>query len=173
MICPNCQCDLKTILYEGIEIESCGECDGEWLDHSELAKIVSIREVKFDKEETRAIAESTTIHGVVTKSLDRNLMCPKCNASTNAINYGGNTGMIIDRCIKCRGIWLDKSELEKIQMLIEGWHDALPEDLLKYGPRLRDVAVKIETANTAHVSRLPLIGRFINTAINGILDLES
>lgn len=164
---------MQTINYESIEIESCSECDGDWLDYSELAKIANIRVVKFDKEETRAIAESTTIKGVITRSLDRKLKCPKCDASTNAINYGGNTGIIIDRCVNCRGIWLDKSELEKIQMLVEGWQDALPDDLIKYGPKLRDVAVKIDRANTAHVSRLPLIGKFINTAINGILDLEN
>lgn len=173
MRCPNCQSDLQTINYEGIAIETCDKCNGEWLDNAELGKIVRIREVRFDPDERRAIAESTTITGVVPEGVDRDLKCPKCDATTDAVNYGGDTGFIIDRCTSCRGIWLDGSELEKIQMVIEGWNDALPEDLQKHGPKLRDIAVKLDEADDVRVSRLPLIGPFINSAINGILDLTT
>jgi hypothetical protein len=58
-------------------------------------------------------------------------------------------------------------------MVIEGWEDALPADLQKYGPRLRDVAVKLDKADDVRVSHLPLIGPLINSAINGILDLTN
>jgi Zn-finger nucleic acid-binding protein len=171
MKCPNCQTHLQTINYEGISIETCSKCNGEWLDNAELGKIVRLREVKFDSDERRAIAESTTITGIVLEDVDRDLACPKCGGTTDAVNYGGDSGIIIDRCTTCHGIWLDASELEKIQMLIEGWDDALPEDLQKYGPMLRDIAVKLDEADDVRVSRLPLIGGFINSAINGILDL--
>ena len=56
-------------------------------------------------------------------------------------------------------------------MIVEGWDDALPEDLQKYGSKLRDVAAEVDEADDVTISRLPLIGRFINSAINGILDL--
>ena len=173
MICPNCQTRLQTINYEGISIETCSKCNGEWLDDAELGKIVRIREVKFDPDERRAIAESTTIRGVVLKDVDRDLKCPKCGGTTDAVNYGGDTGIIIDRCTTCRGIWLDEHELEKIQMVIEGWDDALPDDLQKHGKKLRDVAAKLDEADDVSVSRLPLIGGFINSAVNGILDLTN
>ncbi len=173
MICPKCQNNLQTIRYEGLAIETCEMCHGEWLDHAELGKIVRIREVKFDPEKRRAIAESITITGVVLATVDHDLKCPKCDATTDAVNYGGDTGIMIDRCTSCRGIWLDESELEKIQMVIEGWSDALPDDLKKYGPELRDIAVKLDEADDVQTSQLPLIGRFINSAINGILDLTT
>jgi Zn-finger nucleic acid-binding protein len=171
MICPNCQNVLRTLNYEGIAIETCDQCKGEWLDSAEIGKIVRIREVRFDPDERRAIAESTTIKGVVLAAVDRDLKCPKCGEATDAINYGGDTGIVIDRCTGCRGFWLDDGELEKIQMVIEGWEDALPEDLKKYEPKLRDVAVEVDKADDVTISRLPLIGGFINSAINGILDL--
>ena len=173
MKCPNCQSDLKTITYEGISIEACDKCKGDWLDLAELGKIVRLREVKFNPDERRAIAESTTLKGVVLKGVDRDLKCPKCGGTTDALNYGGNTGIILDRCTACGGLWLDKEELEKVQMVIEGWDDALSADLQKYGKRLRDVAVKMDKADDVKVSHLPLIGPFINSAINGILDLTS
>ncbi len=173
MICPSCKAQLQTINYEGIFIETCNECNGEWLDEAELGKIVRIREVKFDPDERRAIAQSTTITGVILEDVDRDLACPKCNGTTDAVNYGGDTGIIIDRCTTCRGIWLDGSELEKIQMVIEGWNDALPDDLKKFGPKLRDIAAKLDEADDVQVSRIPFVGGVINSAINGILDLTS
>ena len=171
MNCPNCKSPLRSIQYEGVEIETCQACGGEWLDARELGKIVRIREVKFDESERRAIAESTTVKGVPLKGLDRDLPCPKCHGTTDPVNYGGDSGLIVDRCTGCGGFWLDGSELEKVQILVESWDDALPGDLKKYGPRLRDVAARIDKANDVQVSRLPLIGGFINSLVNGILDL--
>jgi hypothetical protein len=171
MVCPNCQARLQTVQYEGISIETCPKCNGEWLDDRELGKIVRLREVKFDPEERRAIAESTSITGVVLEDVDRDLKCPKCGGTTDAVNYGGDTGIVIDRCNDCRGIWLDGDELEKIQMVVEGWNDALPEDLQKYGPKLRDVAVRLDQEDDVRVSRLPVVGRFVNLMVNGILDV--
>jgi len=171
MKCPNCNGPLRTVDYEGIAVETCDGCNGQWLDDGELGKIVQVRQVRFDPQERRAIAESTTIKGVKLEDVDRDLRCPKCGGTTDAVNYGGDSGIIIDRCTSCRGIWVDADELEKIQMLVEGWDDALPEDLKKYGPKLRDISAKLDQDDDVRVSRLPLVGGFINAAINGLLDL--
>ena len=171
MQCPNCQHQLRTIEYEGIAIETCSSCEGEWLDADELGKINRCREVKFDVEARRAIAESTTITGVVLKDVDRDLICPKCGGTTDALNFGGDSGIILDRCTSCNGFWLDHNELEKVQMLVEGWEDMLPDDLKEYGPVLRDVEVKYDREDDVTISRLPLVGGFINVMINGLIDL--
>ena len=42
------------------------------------------------------------------------MKCPKCGSDLEEINY---QKVIIDRCIECKGIWLDKGELE---LLTEG-----------------------------------------------------
>ncbi|MGE0045500.1 MAG: zf-TFIIB domain-containing protein [Hyphomonadaceae bacterium] len=39
------------------------------------------------------------------------LMCPNCNASMNEVKRGE---VAFDMCPTCRGIWLDRGELEKI-----------------------------------------------------------
>ena len=171
MNCPNCSKWLRTIEYEGIEIETCDGCGGEWLDAHELGKVTRIRQVKFNDEERRAIAQSTTITGVDLLRADRDLVCPKCGSTTDAINYGGDTGIVVDRCTACGGFWLDEGELEKVQMVIEGWDDCLPDDLRKYGKTLRDIEVKLDQEDDVVVSRLPLVGRFINMCVNGILDI--
>ena len=65
MDCPKCRKRLRTIEYEGIQIETCRSCGGEWLDSDELLHVTRAREARFNPEERRAIAESTTIKGMV------------------------------------------------------------------------------------------------------------
>lgn len=39
------------------------------------------------------------------------LLCPNCNTSMQAVN---RSGVELDICPTCRGVWLDRGELEKI-----------------------------------------------------------
>lgn len=167
MKCPNCGETLREIDYEGIRIETCSSCGGEWLDSGELGHVVAAREVRFDEGERRAVAAAVKITPVNLQDADRDLTCPKCGGQTDALNYGGDTGIVIDKCTGCRGIWLDGAEIEKIQMVIEGWEDGLPDDLKKHGPRLRQVAAEVEEKTKFKASRFG----FINAIINGIVDV--
>ncbi|MEZ4367846.1 MAG: zf-TFIIB domain-containing protein [Kofleriaceae bacterium] len=38
--------------------------------------------------------------------------CPRCNAAT--LVQLDRAGIEIDRCVRCRGIWLDRGELDKL-----------------------------------------------------------
>lgn len=167
MNCPNCQEPLTPMTYEGITIESCPGCEGEWLDPGELKHVVTTRDVLFDEEERRAIAAAARITPIEVDREDRDLVCPKCGGQTDAINYGGDSGIVIDKCTTCGGIWLDAGELEKVQMLVEGWQDKLPDDLKKHGPRLRQVADEVHQRGKVRISRFA----FVNAIINGILDV--
>ena len=172
MNCPNCGHGLRTSVYEGIDIETCDTCGGEWLDAVEPSAITVIREKRFSPEERRAIAAATPTTSVHLGKADRDLVCPKCGATTDAVNYGGTSGIIIDRCTGGGGFWLDAGELEKVQMLVEGWEDLLPDDLAEHGSTLRNLEAEWDEKDDVTVSRLPLIGRFINACVNGILDLS-
>ena len=39
MRCPKCGMELKTISYQGVEIDRCFHCHGTWLDQGELEKL--------------------------------------------------------------------------------------------------------------------------------------
>ena len=169
MKCPHCAATLSEFDYEGIRIETCSQCAGEWLDADELGHIVRAREVRFDETERRAVAEAIRITPVNLKDADRDLTCPKCAGQTDALNYGGDTGIVIDKCTGCGGIWLDGGEIEKIQMVVEGWDDGLSDDLKQYGPRLHRIAAEIDDKTDFKASRFG----FINAIINGILDITA
>lgn len=171
MECPNCQGQLSAITYEGIQVESCPSCGGEWLEGDELGKIVRLRQQRFSKQEQQAIANAEPVTGIKLADADRDLTCPKCGGTTDALHYAMDTGIIIDRCTACHGLWLGGGELEKVQMLMEAWEARLPEDLAKLRPRMREIAAEVEAADDVQVSRLPFVGRYINLFINGVLDI--
>ena len=172
MQCPACDATLSMVTYEGVEVGHCNVCGGCWLDADELGRIVSLREKRFTAAQRSAIDTAGRIPGIPVDDIERDIVCQGCKASTGPINYGGDTGIIINRCPQCRGIWLDVGELEHIQMLVEAWKDGLPDDLRTYRPMLDRVAEELDASNQVTVSTLPLVAGFINAAINGVLDIK-
>lgn len=166
MQCPGCRAAMRTIEYEGIHIETCPSCGGEWLDSGELKKVVNVRQTRFTSEERREMAQAAKITPIIPADHDRNLTCPKCRGQTDAVNYGGDSGIVIDKCTGCGGIWLDRTEMEKVQIVVELWQDGLADDLQHYGAKMRQVAADLDRQDNVRVSRL----RFVNAIINGILD---
>jgi uncharacterized protein len=167
MQCPKCKKDLVGVDYLGVHIETCPACGGDWLDAGQLQSILHARQTRFTREECIAVAQAAKIHGTKLVNLNRHLACPQCGNQTNPINYGDDSGLIIDKCPSCGGIWMEKDELDKIEELVQGWDDELPDDLSKYGPKLRQTASDEDVNQTVHISHV----HFINSMINGILDL--
>ena len=173
MKCPRCGCALCTVEYEGAEVETCPDCKGEWLDAEELKHIVNTVEQEFTEDEIAALDAVNTSFFSVDDSLENQLKCPKCKgAELNRFTYAATTGITLDKCKRCGGIWLDDSEIEKVQMLVEEWRKKLQEDMDSYGAVLR----KLEARSAAHEdaqikhSRLHLVGDFINSVLRYVVD---
>jgi uncharacterized protein len=50
--------------------------------------------------------------GTIVARKELAMMCPRCN--TAPLAEIDRSGIQIDRCPRCRGVWLDRGELEKI-----------------------------------------------------------
>jgi Zn-finger nucleic acid-binding protein len=57
-------------------------------------------------------------------------------------NYGDTSGIILDKCPKCGGIWTDKEELTKVEEVVDGWKAHLGEDVAKYGSILQKIEIQ-------------------------------
>lgn len=44
------------------------------------------------------------------------LSCPVCQGAMREVARGG---VLIDTCTRCRGVWLDRGELEKLSALVD------------------------------------------------------
>lgn len=136
MKCPRCSQLLRSTTYEGVAVDHCPKCSGIWLDEGELAPILATRELKFSAEAVAsAIAtQNLNMPAAETESVEA---CPKCGKPMLAMNFGANSGVIVDRCTE-HGLWFDRGELERIQMIHEHWEPKSrdPEFLRELKPKL-------------------------------------
>jgi Zn-finger nucleic acid-binding protein len=124
MLCPVCKIVLHQIEYEQLVIEQCQACEGRWLDAGELRTIVQKREAQHGAAERKAAAKRLRAPALSPTERERKIACPGCGTTTQPVNYGGDSGIIVNRCPACGGVWLDRCELESIQALVEGLDDA-------------------------------------------------
>jgi hypothetical protein len=79
---------------------------GETMKLAERAK----EDIFFAERDREAIKKIRAQLKPVEKSGDA-LHCPKCSGILDSYSF---EGIILDRCQKCEGIWMDKGELEAV-----------------------------------------------------------
>ena len=115
MDCPRCKTQLKvntvTDVKLSFEADTCPNCGGIWFDKNELFKIDKIIEPTF--LEIRKIPKKSEQLAT--------LYCPSCSdhPRLEKAEHPRDSKVIFDYCETCKGIWLDKGELEAIQK--ENW----------------------------------------------------
>jgi Zn-finger nucleic acid-binding protein len=154
MLCPRCQSDLRETIYEGVIVDTCGKCEGEWLDKAEILLINKAREVVFSEQEQTKVKGAQEVVTTELKQPEKPLICPRCNVPLKVLNYAYSTGIIVDRCIKCDGLWLDKDELEHIQIVIEEWEKETPELEAKFIPALAQMKEEYDEKRKKHIDEI-------------------
>ncbi|MHC5024262.1 MAG: zf-TFIIB domain-containing protein [Planctomycetota bacterium] len=168
MNCPVCQTGMTTMEYEGATVHTCESCGGEYIGAETLRHIVNTREQRFDEALQQEWGGLNPQFGQPAKRDSRHLACPACGGAMSVQNYCGDTGVSVDRCDECSGMWLDQMELERVQVLLERWADEAPAQIQAIAGELE--ATRRETAerlsNTFAGSRFA----FVNALINRFLD---
>ncbi len=108
MNCPRCQTELETRSVEGVEIDECRDCQGIWLDAEKLRRLKDGTDPDLQWMDFELWDHADRFH-LTEKPID----CPACSVPLVAIEYG-DTGVAIDCCNGCRGVWLDADEFGKI-----------------------------------------------------------
>jgi len=135
MICPKCKVELKEFSSGSLRLDKCGSCGGVWFDKSELKKVIDDRDKDLDwvhldlwnKKEKFAAKNGKKV-------------CPFCKKILLMLQYD-HSGIEVDICVACGGIWLDKGEMEKIVDYLEKSLDekSVPEyikEIIKEGDRV-------------------------------------
>lgn len=108
MNCPRCRTELETHSINDIEIDECRNCQGIWLDAERLRRLKDQADPDLQWMDFELWNHAGRFH-VAEKPID----CPACAVALVGIDYS-NTGVEIDYCTACRGVWLDADELGKI-----------------------------------------------------------
>ena len=115
MKCSNCQTELEEINFRGIKVNECRDCQGRWFDRNELRKAKD----NTDEDLRWLDFDPFTVRGegfyVVSK---KGAACPKCSQPMSVTTYA-NSGVIVDKCEQCEGVWLQDGEFKKIIAYLE------------------------------------------------------
>lgn len=168
MRCPNCSKTMSEIEYEGSLIHSCTGCGGEFIGAQALGHIVRTRDEQFDPLRAQQWGSLQPTFSLPDDYADRLMCCPCCDTAMQVGNYSGDSGVAIDRCTRCGGVWLDREELEKIQCLLERWQDEAPAALAACYQEIEQSQQRlIEQSRSAfRGSRFS----FVNAIVNRLLD---
>jgi len=105
MICPVCENPMVVLELDQIEIDHCLHCGGIWLDVGEL-------ELLLDTDEDRARLREFLIEDDSVK--EKKYPCPICNKKMQKVYVGEERKILIDKCKRNHGLWLDKGEFEEV-----------------------------------------------------------
>lgn len=103
--CPNDGLCLEGWEAGGAKIETCPKCGGLWLHEKELKTLKDKADdgnLRWMNDEIAAIEKTSAMVS------DKN--CPECGNQKLLSTYFGNSGITIDRCDQCHGIWLECDE---------------------------------------------------------------
>jgi len=109
--CPRCKIELhkKNIRErnQNIEVDECDHCGGTWFDEKELSLVDKIVEPVLWERRSLPTEEDQLVA----------LKCPACKERTRMEKHEHprDAKVIIDVCTHCKGVWLDKGELQAIQ----------------------------------------------------------
>jgi len=108
MDCPRCRkVELASKDYKGIEVDSCPQCKGLWLDQGEL-----------DQLEDTVLNEDHLKGTMLFAQRESDILCPKCQGPMTTFNYRAYN-LPLDFCNGGHGFWLDRGEEERVLDLME------------------------------------------------------
>lgn len=99
---------LEVVEMEGILVFRDAETGGYWLRMDELEKLAR-------KHQCQLSSVTTGEHSIS----HQGRLCPEDGAELREFEFETHSGIKLDICPKCRGIWLDKGELDRVVAYLE------------------------------------------------------
>ncbi|MFP4026893.1 MAG: zf-TFIIB domain-containing protein [Candidatus Brocadiia bacterium] len=126
LACPRCGGRLFTFVYPptDVTVDACEDCGGVWLDRGEFEQIREWHHSLTEKELAvlEGKEESTTqiMRQMLVDVETVTMPCPRCEKAALEEVPLDYSGVILDQCQNCRGIWFDGGELEQVLYMKEG-----------------------------------------------------
>ena len=122
MKCPKCESTLNKVKIQTrpeygadilqdaeqtseIEVDQCLSCNGIWFDVKELDQYLSEKLLILDSEKVKNYRELDKKEG----------LCPRCQVKMKKKPAPKGAGFQVDVCETCGGIWLDSSEIDRLE----------------------------------------------------------
>jgi uncharacterized protein len=110
LLCPSCEIPLTPYTFFGkTRLDVCSGCCGVWLDQGELSEVL-----RRTPEELAPVFQELEKHVCnVQGRLEpgHEYLCPTCSEPMHERQYSYNSGIRVDVCDACAGVWLGTGEL--------------------------------------------------------------
>jgi len=106
--CPQCDVTLVQGTMDNQSVSCCQKCRGVWLKRPAFANLVWSRRAKYEGRESE-------FEPISPDQFERQLMCPECRVSLETHPFHGPGYVVIDSCIHCNGVWIDRGEMARIE----------------------------------------------------------
>jgi membrane associated rhomboid family serine protease len=107
MKCPRCPAELNGFASRGVHLDRCPRCEGIWFDCGELGKFNG-----FDSDFPLRPDNNPPSDGFTSSR------CPGCTSFLSRVSYAPGGSLDVERCIDCKGVWLDSGVIEKVRKLL-------------------------------------------------------
>jgi len=132
--CPRCNVPLLVEEHGDITMEICGRCCGRWMDPDDLKGVLHVIKLPVDGPAVRT--------GVDLTDVPENALCPRCGLPMEPFNYAGDSGVILDKCQDCGGLWLDRGNLERVLAVVAASEQDLGQDIKRFSADLHEAEVR-------------------------------
>ncbi|MHC5182545.1 MAG: zf-TFIIB domain-containing protein [Planctomycetota bacterium] len=118
MQCPVCISSLRRETHQYVEFDICGECRGIWVSGEQFHKLAVL---VASEGQVESSAKLTFKPRKALKPHPDNAVrvCPECTLAMREFNYAYDSNIFLDRCERCKGIWLDPNEIIDIAKHIQ------------------------------------------------------
>lgn len=174
MNCPVCKkIELKQEIFHNVEVDYCPSCFGIWFEKDELrwAKDQKDKDLNWLDIDLWKNQKDFKV------SWGERRLCPSCRMPLYEVYYG-ESGVIVDLCNLCEGIWLDRKEFLKIidwlkakanYEILNNYSKNLAKEAVEVltGPEslkeeIADVLTVLKLLNYKFLTRFPTISKIIS-----------
>ena len=114
MDCPACGHKMKKYELSPCDLDQCEHCGGVWFEYGELKQLQEI--------DDNSLVEILHANSLESRDERTRLKCPVCDVEMKHYQYDYSSGIWIDRCDKCKGVYLDHKDLEKLDEYLDTYH---------------------------------------------------
>lgn len=113
--CPCCVDLMPLTRNEGAKVWKCKICEGTWLEEKVLAYLKMVKNKRFDPKE---IAKVKLLREwkMSDSKMPGERSCPSCGQLLERSHYEDIPAILMDKCPKKCGLWLNRGDLERIQI---------------------------------------------------------
>lgn len=119
MNCPVCRKPLIVVERHKIELDWCPACHGLWFDEEEFRLLAEALGNTDTTEAAIPVPDFSVVPALNPSDHggEAEYKCPRCRKTMDKIELGGSGGseppVLVDRCPKNHGLWLDQGETEQ------------------------------------------------------------